>query len=231
MASDVIWREISLARKEKPVVVSMGDVAASGGYYISCNADSVFANASTITGSIGVFSIVPNFQSFFKNKLGITFDGVKTAPYADMGSGERPLTETEKHFFQAGTDSIYYTFKTRVAEGRKKGIEYVDSIAQGRVWTGSRALQVGLVDRIGTMQDAVDCAARMARLKDYRVKEYPEKKNLFEQIMNNYKKSVKKDLIKEEIGEDQMRVWNQLKQVKQMIGVPQARLPFSIEIR
>ncbi len=231
LASDVIWREISLARKEKPVVVSMGDVAASGGYYISCNADSVFANESTITGSIGVFSIVPNFQSFFKNKLGITFDGVKTAPYADMGSGERPLTETEKHFFQAGTDSIYYTFKTRVAEGRKKGIEYVDSIAQGRVWTGSRALQVGLVDRIGTMQDAVDCAARMAKLKDYRVKEYPEKKNLLEQIMNNYKKSVKKDLIKEEIGEDQMRVWNQLKQVKQMIGVPQARLPFSIEIR
>ncbi len=231
LASDVIWREISLARKEKPVVVSMGDVAASGGYYISCNADSVFANASTITGSIGVFSIVPNFQSFFKNKLGITFDGVKTAPYADMGSGDRPLTETEKRFFQAGTDSIYHTFKTRVAEGRKKNIEYIDSIAQGRVWTGSRALEVGLVDRIGTMQDAVDCAARMAKLKDYRVKEYPEKKNIFEQIMNNYKKSVKKDLIKEEIGEDQMRVWKQLKQVKQMVGVPQARLPFSIEVR
>ncbi len=120
LASDVIWREISLARKEKPVVVSMGDVAASGGYYIACNADSVFANANTITGSIGVFSIVPNFQSFFKNKIGITFDGVKTAPYADMGSGERPLNETEKRFFQAGTDSIYQTFMTRVAEGRKR---------------------------------------------------------------------------------------------------------------
>jgi len=190
LASDVIWREISLARKEKPVVVSMGDVAASGGYYISCSADSVFADANTITGSIGVFSIVPNYQSFFKNKLGITFDGVKTAPYADMGSGERPLTESEKHFFQAGTDSIYYTFKTRVADGRKKNVAYVDSIAQGRVWTGSRALEVGLVDRIGTMQDAVDCAARMARVKGYRVKEYPEKKNFFEQLMNNYKKSI-----------------------------------------
>ena len=230
LASDVIWREISMARKEKPVVVSMGDVAASGGYYISCNADSIFANANTITGSIGVFSIVPNFQSFFKNKLGITFDGVKTAPYADMGSGERPLTETEKHFFQAGTDSIYFTFKTRVADGRKKNVVYIDSIAQGRVWTGSRALEVGLVDRIGTMQDAVDCAARMAKLNDYRVKEYPEKKNLLDQIMSSYKKSIRKDLIKAEIGEDQMRVWKQVKQVKQMIGVPQARLPFSIEI-
>ncbi|MCW3088394.1 MAG: sppA [Sediminibacterium sp.] len=230
LASDVIWREISLARKEKPVIVSMGDVAASGGYYISCNADSVFANANTITGSIGVFSIVPNLQSFFRNKLGVTFDGVKTAPYADMGNSERPLTETEKRFFQAGTDSIYYTFKSRVAEGRKKDVGYVDSIAQGRVWTGARGLGVGLIDRIGTMQDAMDCAARMAKLKEYRVKEYPEKKSLLDQLMNTYKKSIKKDLIREEIGEEQVRVLRQLKEVRQMIGIPQARLPFGIEI-
>lgn len=230
LASDVIWREISLARKEKPVIVSMGDVAASGGYYIACNADSVFANANTITGSIGVFSIVPNLQSMFKNKLGITFDGVKTAPYADMGSSARPLTETEKRFFQAATDSIYHTFKTRVADGRNKDMVYVDSIAQGRVWTGTRALQVGLVDRIGTLQDAMDCAARMAKLKEYRVKEYPEKRSLLDQLMNNYKKTITKDLIKEEIGEEQMRVMKQVKQVKQMIGIPQARLPFSIQI-
>ena len=230
LASDVIWREISLARKEKPVVVSMGDVAASGGYYISCKADSVFADANTITGSIGVFSIVPNFQSFFKNKLGITFDGVKTAPFADMGSSDRPLNDAEKRFFQSSTDSVYYTFKSRVADGRKKGVEYIDSIAQGRVWTGSRALQVGLVDRIGTMQDAMDCAARMAKLRDYRVKEYPEKRSLLDQIMNSYKKSIKIDLIREEIGEKQVRVMNELKKVKQMIGVPQTRLPFSVDI-
>ena len=230
LASDVIWREISLARKEKPVVVSMGDVAASGGYYISCKADSVFADANTITGSIGVFSIVPNFQSFFKNKLGITFDGVKTAPFADMGSSDRPLNDAEKRFFQSSTDSVYYTFKSRVADGRKKGVEYIDSIAQGRVWTGSRALQVGLVDRIGTMQDAMDCAARMAKLRDYRVKEYPEKRSLLDLIMNSYKKSIKTDLIKEEIGEKQVRVMNELKKVKQMIGVPQTRLPFSVDI-
>jgi protease-4 len=230
LASDVIWREISLAKKDKPVIVSMGDVAASGGYYISCNADSVFANTGTITGSIGVFSIVPNFQSFFKNKLGITFDGVKTSPFADMGSGDRPLNETEKRFFQAGTDSIYYTFKTRVAEGRKKNVVYVDSIAQGRVWTGNRALQVGLVDRIGTMQDAMDCAARMAKLSDYRVREYPEKKNILEQLMNTYKKSIKQELLKEEIGENQLRALQQLKNVKQMIGVPQTRLPFYADV-
>lgn len=231
LASDVIWREVTLARKEKPVVVSMGDVAASGGYYISCNADSVFANANTITGSIGVFSIVPNMQSFYKSKLGITFDGVKTAPFADMGSSDRPLTEIEKRFFQAATDSIYFTFKSRVADGRKKSIAVnVDSIAQGRVWTGTRALSVGLVDRVGTMQDAMDCAARMANLKEYRVKEYPEKKSLFEQLMNSYKKSIKKDIIKEEIGESQARILKQAKQVKQMFGIPQARLPFLAEI-
>ncbi len=230
LASEVIWREISLARKEKPVVVSMGDVAASGGYYIACNADSVFANAGTITGSIGVFSVVPNFQSFFKNKLGITFDGVKTAPFADMGSSDRPLTETEKRFFQAMVDTIYHTFKTRVANGRKKDMLFIDSIAQGRVWTGGRALGIGLVDRIGTLQNAVECAARMAKLKDYRIKEYPEKKNLLDQIMNSYKKSIRTEIMKEEIGVDQVRVMKQLKQVKQMMGIPQARLPFMAEI-
>jgi protease-4 len=230
LASDVIWREITLARKVKPVIVSMGDVAASGGYYIACNADSVFANANTITGSIGVFSIIPNYQAFMKNKLGITFDRVKTAPYADMGSGDRPLTETEKHFVQAGVDSIYATFKSRVAEGRKKDTAYVSSIAQGRVWTGSRGLEAGLVDRIGTLQDAIDCAARMAKLTAYRLKEYPEKKTLFERIMNNYKRSVKTKMIKEEIGEDQLKTYEELKKVKQMVGVTQARIPFTINV-
>lgn len=231
MASDVIWHEITLARKEKPVVVSMGDMAASGGYYIACNADSVFANANTITGSIGVFSIVPNFQSFFKNKLGVTFDGVKTAPFADAGGVDRPLTETEKRFFQAATDSIYHTFKSRVAEGRKKDIGYIDSIAQGRVWTGKRGIEVGLVDRIGTLQDAIVSAARMAKLEEYRIKEYPEKKTLFEQIMSSYKRSIRTSLLKEEVGEEQVKVLQELRKVKAMVGTPQARLPFSVIVR
>lgn len=231
LASDVIWREISLARKEKPVVVSMGDIAASGGYYIACNADAVFANETTLTGSIGVFSIVPNFESFLKNKLGITTDRVRTAPYADMGAGDRPLTATEKRFFQAATDSIYNTFKSRVAEGRNKDVEYIDSIAQGRVWTGKRALETGLIDKIGTLQDAVKHAAKLAKIEnDYRLREYPEKKNFFEQIMGNYKRSIKTSLIKDEIGVEQWQLMQQFKQVKQMVGEPQARVPYFLTI-
>jgi len=233
LASEVIWREISLIRKEKPVVVSMGDVAASGGYYIACNADSVFANANTITGSIGVFSVVPNMQSFFKNKIGVTFDGVKTAPYADMGDISKPLNDNEKRYFQSAVDSIYATFLTRVSDGRKLGIANVDSIAQGRVWTGTSAKKIGLTDRVGGLQDAIDCAARMADIKksEVKLKEYPEKKNLIEQIMSGYKKSISTQLIYTEFDPAAMKVMRELKQVKNWVGVPQARIPFLVNIQ
>lgn len=233
LASEVIWREVSLIRKEKPVVVSMGDVAASGGYYIACNADSVFANANTITGSIGVFSVVPNMQSFFKNKIGVTFDGVKTAPYADMGDVSKPLNDNEKRYFQSSVDSIYATFLARVADGRKLGIAAVDSIAQGRVWTGTSAKKIGLTDRVGGLQDAIDCAARMADIKksDIKLREYPEKKTFIEQLMGGYKKSVSTQLMKEQIDPAVLQVLGELKQVKQMVGVPQARIPFMVNIQ
>ncbi|WP_153798855.1 signal peptide peptidase SppA [Foetidibacter luteolus] len=230
LASDVIWREVSLARAVKPVVVSMGDVAASGGYYIACNADSVFADYTTITGSIGVFSMIPDMSAFFKNKLGVTFDGVKTAPFADMGNNTRPLTETEKRFFQNSVDSIYHTFKSRVADGRKKDIDFIDSIAQGRVWTGKRALQIGLVDRIGTLHNAVECAARLAKTSDYRTREYPEQKNFMEQIFGSSNTDVKEKIIKEEIGEPQYKIFKQIKKVQDMFGIPQARLPFDFDL-
>ena len=230
LASDVIWREVSLAKKEKPVIVSMGDVAASGGYYIACNANKVFANASTITGSIGVFSIVPNIESFLKNKVGITTDRVRTGPFADMGSMDRALTEPEKKFFQSSTDSIYHTFKTRVSEGRKRDIEYVDSIAQGRVWTGTRGKAVGLVDEIGTLTDAIQAAATMAKIKTYRLKEYPEKKNILEQLFNNYKHSISMNLIESELGADQFLMLQEVKKVKAMVGVPQTKLPYAVNI-
>ena len=230
LASEVIWREIALARKVKPVIVSMGDVAASGGYYISCNADSVFANSNTITGSIGVFSIVPNVESFFKNKIGVSFDRVKTAPFADMGSADRPLTETEKRFFQQSVDSIYFTFKTRVSNGRKLNIDTVNDIAQGRVWTGSRATKVGLVDRIGTLQDAINSAAKLGKLGSYSLKEYPEKKSILDQVINSYKKSIKKDLITEELGAQPLEWLHQMKQVKEMVGIPQTKMPFTLSI-
>ncbi len=232
LASEVIWREITLLKKVKPVVVSMGDVAASGGYYIACNADSVFANESTITGSIGVFSIVPNLQSFFKNKIGITFDGVKTAPYADMGGIDKPLSDQAKRFMQASVDTIYHTFKTRVSDGRLLSMDYVDSLAQGRVWTGTFAKSNGLVDYIGGLQNAIDCAVRMANIKnkDYRIREFPEKKTFIEQLMNGYKKSISEKLIANEFGANETIILREVKKINVMNGIPQAKMPFLITV-
>jgi protease-4 len=230
LASDVIWREIMMARKIKPVIVSMGDMAASGGYYISCGGDSVFADAGTITGSIGVFTIIPNLQSFFKNKLGVTFDGVSTAPYADMGNATRPLNTAEQRFLQADIDSVYLAFKQRVAAGRRRSVEYIDSIAQGRVWSGSRAIEVGLIDRIGSLQEAIDCAARMAKVKSYRTKEYPERKSFLDQFIGSAGKSVKAKAIREEIGDEQYTLLKQMKRVKSWFDIPQARLPFELTV-
>ncbi|HSU29097.1 MAG TPA: signal peptide peptidase SppA, partial [Chitinophagaceae bacterium] len=225
LASDEIWRELSLAKKEKPVVVSFGDVAASGGYYISCAADSIFCLPSTITGSIGVFGIVPNMQGFFKNKLGITFDGVGTAPYADAGAPYRPMKEEEKKMIQASIDTIYDQFKQRVAGGRKKDIAYIESIAQGRVWTGFQAINNGLVDKFGGLQDAVECAARMAKIENFSLVEFPEPINIFDRLLKRSNPFIQEQL-KKEMGEENYQVYQELKQVKEMTNKVQARLPF-----
>jgi protease-4 len=230
LASENIWREITLAKKDKPVVISFGDVAASGGYYLSCNADSIFAQPNTITGSIGVFSVLPNMQNFFKNKLGVTFDGVKTAPGADPLTVTRPLTPIQRMFLQSEVDSIYLDFKTRVADGRKRTVGYIDSIAQGRVWSGERALRLGLVDRLGGLQDAVDCAARMCRTSNYSLKEYPEPKNFFEMLLGDYKRSARISAVKEELGAEGYRTYLTIKKAKALIGSCQARLPFDLSI-
>lgn len=225
LASDGIWREMTLLKKEKPVVVSMGDYAASGGYYISCAADSIFAEPGTLTGSIGVFGILPNFQKFFNDKLGITFDGVKTAPFADMGNITRPLTEPEKRFIQASIDTIYQVFKSRVADGRKLEMAYVDSIAQGHVYTGRRAIGIRLVDRIGYLQDAVDAAAAMAKTSRYWIKEYPEKKSFFQQLMSgNPALSLKQQELKRTLGDQQFKYYEQIKSLQQMSSGAQARM-------
>ncbi|MFT4152560.1 signal peptide peptidase SppA [Parafilimonas sp.] len=230
MASEAIWREITLAKKVKPFVVSMGDYAASGGYYISCAADSVFADETTITGSIGVFSVLANMKDFFNNKLGITFDGVKTASYADLGTISRPLTDAERHFMQASIDTIYSIFKTRVADGRKKDTAYIDSIAQGRVWIGKRAIGIGLADKTGTLQDAVNCAAGMAKLTDYRTREYPEQKSWLEQLTDqSYSAESRQNALIKEIGRQQYTLLQKGKQLSAMINIPQARLPFDFE--
>lgn len=225
LASENIWRELQMAKADnKPVVVSFGDVAASGGYYIACGADSIFASPNTITGSIGVFGVIPNMESFFKNKLGITFDGVKTAPYADAGAVYRPLNEAEQKMIQASIERTYLQFKQRVAQGRKKDINYIDSIAQGRVWSGQDALQLGLVDRIGNLQDAIASAARLAKLDEYGLKEYPESGSWIDEILDR-KKTEPAALIRQEVGEENYRLYQQLKKIREITGV-QARLPF-----
>jgi protease IV len=230
LASENLWRELTITRKLKPVVISFGDVAASGAYYLSCNADSIFAQPTTITGSIGVFSILPNLQSFFKDKLGVGFDGVKTAPDADALTVTKPLTEMQRKFFQSEVDSIYTTFKSRVAHGRKKSMEYIDSIAQGRVWSGRRALDLGLVDRLGSLQDAIDCAARMAKTNNYRLREYPETKSIIDLLLNDYKRYIYTKTIHEELGEDGFKTYKTLQKLKSMIGTTQTRMPVDLEI-
>ena len=230
MASETIWRELSLAKQEKPVVVSFGDIAASGGYYISCAADSIFAQPTTITGSIGVFGIIPNMQAFFKNKLGVTFDGVKTAPYADAGNIYRPMNEKEKQLVQANVNMIYAQFKQRVADGRKKDTAYIDSIAQGRVWTGLRAKDIGLIDRFGGIEDAIQSAASMAKLKEYRIREYPEPKNIFDQLFGKADPMNYADKMKSELGEENYKIYQEMKRVKEMSNTVQARLPFQFFI-
>ncbi len=229
LASDVIWREVLLTKKIKPVIVSMGDVAASGGYYIACAADSIFAQPNTITGSIGVFGIVPNMQKFFNDKLGITFDGVKTGRFADLGNVSRPLTDAEKMILQQEVNKTYNTFTRKVADGRKRSQAYVDSIGQGRVWSGTEALQNGLVDRLGDIDDAIASAAKKAKLKDYKIVSYPVQVDPFKSLFDNSADKVRIYFAKREMG-DNFTYYDQLKSALSISGV-QTRMPYTITIK
>jgi protease-4 len=186
LASDIIWREVLLAKGEKPVVVSMGNLAASGGYYIAAAADSIFAAPNTLTGSIGVFGMIPNFEGFFKNKTGITFDRVTTGKYADLLNTNRPMTADEEAIVQQMINRIYEDFIKVVANGRGLSTDSVHAMAQGRVYTGAQALEIGLVDKLGDLEDAIACAARMAKLKDYRLKNLPEQKDQLEMLLESF---------------------------------------------
>ncbi|MFM7770952.1 MAG: S49 family peptidase, partial [Bacteroidota bacterium] len=214
----------------KPVVVSMGDVAASGGYYISCSSDRIFAMANTITGSIGVFSLIPNMQDFFRNKLGVTFDGVATGPYADALTISKPLTDQEKQIIQNQVDMIYADFKTRVGDARKMTPDKVEEIAQGRVWTGQRALSIGLVDEIGDINHAIKAAAKLAKLKEYNLYEYPEPKSPFDDLFGSYINNVKVQSIEEEMGATNYKIWKEVKSIRDNSGKVQARLPFTFSM-
>ncbi|MGJ1192886.1 signal peptide peptidase SppA [Sphingobacterium thalpophilum] len=229
LASDIIWREVILTKKVKPVIVSMGDLAASGGYYISAAADSIFAEPTTITGSIGVFGVIPNFQNLMNNKIGVHYDGVKTGKFADlMTSFDRPLTAEERDIIQREVDKVYGTFTKVVADGRKLSIADVDSIGQGRVWTGAQGLNNKLVDRLGNLDAAIRAAAKKANLGKYKVSQYPEKEDPFTSILNNSKEKVQVWVAKEQMGE-YYRYFDVMKKATAQTGV-QARLPYSVEI-
>jgi protease IV len=229
LASDVIWREVVLTKKVKPVVASMGDVAASGGYYIACAASKIIASPNTITGSIGVFGLVPNLQGLYNKQLGITFDNVKTNNYADFGTLNRPLTGSETDIYQSNVENVYQTFITHVAEGRNMSTDQVDSIGQGRVWSGADAKDIGLVDEFGGLTKAIETAALLAKIENYRIVSYPEQKDPFTKIIEELSgKSDNSVLLKKEFG-DVYEYYKFIKDVKEMQGV-QARLPYLINI-
>lgn len=183
-ASEEIWREMELLKKEKKVVVSMGGMAASGGYYISCSADKIYAQPTTLTGSIGVFGMIPDASDLVTNKLGVKFDVVKTNKMSDMGSMSRPFNEEESRLIQANVENTYNQFIQRVSDGRGLAADSVRLIAEGRVWTGEQALKLGLVDELGSLDDAVAEAAQLAKLNKYSVNRYPEPKSMFEQLLS-----------------------------------------------
>ena len=187
-ASDAMWREIKMTAEKKPLVVSMGGLAASGGYWIATAGETIVADPLTITGSIGVFALLMDVSGLFENKLGITFDGIRTSPYADVFSGVRPLSEGEQAMLAGFVDETYDDFLQRVSESRGIAPAQVDSIAQGRVWTGRDALDIGLVDTLGSLKDAVQIAARKAELGDgpYRIRVLPRPKTFVEQLSESF---------------------------------------------
>ena len=230
LTSDLIWREVELTKKVKPVVVSMGNYAASGGYYIACNANTIFAEKNTITGSIGVFGILPNFSQLTK-KIGINVEQVRTHENASRYSPFVPLDEKFKAVTLEGVEHIYHTFVTHVAEGRKMTFAQVDAIAQGRVWAGSEALKIGLVDKIGGLNDAIKEAAKLSKTQKYGTQNYPEyKKDLNDLLAGLPFAESKTNFIKEEIGEENYIIMEQVKRFQEQKGV-QAMMPFEIKIK
>jgi len=218
LASEVIWRETHLAAKSKPLVVSMGDVAASGGYYISAGAKKIFASPLTITGSIGVFGLMLNAKGFLNNKVGITMDTVNTGRLANIGSTARPLTAEERSIMQEGVEDVYATFIGRVAEGRGIPVAEVDSIGQGRVWSGLDARRIRLIDELGGLNEAIVAAAKLAGLKDYRTIDLPKQKNALEALTENLTGEGEEIYLQWKMGDDYKYV-RQISRLKEMNGM------------
>ena len=228
MAADHIWREVELASRVKPVIASMGNVAASGGYYIAAPADTILANPTTITGSIGAFGRIPNAQKLLNDKIGITFDVAKTNKYADFGSFYRPLNNAEKQYLEAGIEKTYDEFISRVASGRKMTKEAVDSIAQGRVWSGVDAMQIGLVDLMGGINEAIAVASEMAGVDHYRIVSLPVQEDPYQKLIKDLSGNIKVSLLKKELGES-YQYYKNLKDLVFSSGI-QMEMPYYFDI-
>jgi len=226
--SEQIWRALSNLKAKKPLVVSMGDYAASGGYYISCVADKIVAQPNTITGSIGIFGVIPDFSSLDK-KIGLTFDGVKTNKMSDAISVNRPFRPEERELMQNYVNKGYELFVKRCADGRGKTPEEIKAIAEGRVWTGEDALRLGLVDKIGGLDEAIIIAAERANLKKYMVKDYPEKEDFATRLMKSFEDDMETRIVKARLGEN-YRLFKYVQNIEKMNGI-QARLPYEVIIK
>lgn len=228
IASDVMWRELKLAAEVKPVIASMSNYAASGGYYMAMACDTIVAQPTTITGSIGIFGMLFNAQGFLNNKLGIHHDEVSTGKYSNYITPTRPLTDQEKRIIQTDVEQGYETFVAKAAEGRGMTVEEIKAIASGRVWSGMQAKENGLVDILGDLNTAINIAATKANLDDYKVKYYPKQKSFIDQLMEDLDGGSSAKAMKAELGEYYMYI-ESVKKVQQMNGL-QARWPFEIEI-
>lgn len=228
LASDIIWREIEVTKKVKPVVVSMGSYAASGGYYFSCNADRIVAEPTTITGSIGVFGIMPNISQF-SDRIGINAEQIGTNRQSVGYSMFEPMNEDFYKVRQEGVERVYNVFVSKVAAGRNMTFEQADSVAQGRVWTGKQALEIGLVDELGSLEDAIRVAADMVELTEYRIRNYPDYEKEFKDLFKGPFARARENQIREELGEVNYEAYQKIREIGNLHGI-QTRLPFLLEI-
>jgi protease-4 len=227
-ASDIMWRELDLSAKVKPVVISMGNYAASGGYYISAPGTKIYADPMTISGSIGVFGLIPNAGKLLEEKLGLTTEIVKTNKNADFPSIYRPMNSYEKELMQMSIEKIYSDFVNRVASGRRMSAASVDSIGQGRVWSGTSALRIGLIDEIGGLKDAINGAAKLAGVESYSIRELPVLEDPYTKILSQLSGELRISILKNELGES-VKYYKMFQEIKDMSGI-QARLPYFIDI-
>jgi protease-4 len=229
VASELMWRELDLAARIKPVVISMGNYAASGGYYISAPATKIYANPTTISGSIGVFGLIPDASGLLNKKLGLTTEMVNTNQNSDFPSVLRPLNSTEREVMQMSVEKTYHDFVEKVSKGRKMNFVTVDSLAEGRVWSGTRLIQLGLGDEQGGLKDAIRGAAELAKLENYTIRELPRKEDSYIKIIGSLGGEIKNKILQKELGK-YFKYYSDIKEIESVAGI-QARLPYFLEIR